>query len=115
MVGVCGGGCACVSVWGGGWVGVHVNWGHDGHVSFMSVWRLRAHTSVCVAALRKQVTDGADFAEIARHESDCSSASKGGDLGFFQRGAMQKPFEDAAYVAARLQGNRDASACLVTV
>ncbi len=33
------------------------------------------------------------FAEIAKVESDCGSAQKGGDLGFFGPGAMQKSFE----------------------
>lgn len=37
------------------------------------------------------------FEEIARVESDCSSAKRGGDLGPFGRGKMQKPFEDASF------------------
>ncbi|KAF8203775.1 hypothetical protein BJ912DRAFT_841398 [Pholiota molesta] len=37
------------------------------------------------------------FAELASLHSDCSSHSNGGDLGWFGRGQMQKPFEDAAY------------------
>ncbi len=39
----------------------------------------------------------ASFAELASKYSDCTSAKRGGDLGAFQRGAMQKPFEDAAF------------------
>ncbi|KAL1977477.1 hypothetical protein VTN31DRAFT_336 [Thermomyces dupontii] len=37
------------------------------------------------------------LADLAVTESDCSSARKRGDLGFFGRGEMQKEFEEAAF------------------
>ena len=37
------------------------------------------------------------FAKYASQRSDCSSFKQSGDLGFFERGMMQKPFEDAAF------------------
>ncbi|HBH87783.1 MAG TPA: hypothetical protein DDY17_09320 [Syntrophaceae bacterium] len=47
--------------------------------------------------LRNQLTAGADFAEIAKKNSDCPSKENGGDLGVFSRGEMVKQFEDAAF------------------
>lgn len=51
-----------------------------------------------LAGIRESIVAGTgDFEAIAQSESDCSSAKRGGDLGHFGRGQMQKPFEDAAY------------------
>ncbi|TMW48341.1 hypothetical protein DOY81_006567 [Sarcophaga bullata] len=47
---------------------------------------------------RKQIESGeATLDELAQKYSDCSSAKRGGDLGMFGRGQMQKPFEEAAF------------------
>ncbi len=50
-------------------------------------------------AIIKQVGTSAEkFAELAKTKSkDPGSAAQGGDLGFFGRGQMVKPFEDAVY------------------
>ncbi len=48
--------------------------------------------------LLKQLKDGADFAKLAAEKSkDTGSSKQGGDLGYFPRGAMVKPFADAAF------------------
>jgi len=47
--------------------------------------------------IKKQLDAGADFAELAKENSDCPSGKNGGDLGEFTRGNMVKPFEDAAF------------------
>ncbi len=44
-----------------------------------------------------QIKKGKDFAEVATSMSDCPSKSQGGDLGFFGREDMVKPFADAAF------------------
>ena len=54
-------------------------------------------------AIAEQVRKApAKFAEIAKKESqDPGSAAQGGDLGFFARGSMVKPFEDAVFAAKK--------------
>ena len=49
-------------------------------------------------SLRQMIVDGTrEFGDLARSASECKSAAHGGDLGFFSRGRMQKPFEDTAF------------------
>ena len=57
--------------------------------------KAKARAEELLAQARK---NPAGFAELARKNSqDEGSATRGGDLDFFPRGAMVKPFEDAAY------------------
>lgn len=59
---------------------------------------LRCISRFHVLAYREQIVQGkASFADLASKYSDCSSAKRGGDLGSFKKGAMQKPFEDASF------------------
>ena len=61
-----------------------------------AVTKSKADAMKEISALLPTVTPG-NFAEVARKVSDCSSYARGGDLGDFGRGAMQKPFEDATF------------------
>ncbi len=54
-------------------------------------------------ALLAQITSGADFAKLAKENSqDPGSASHGGELGFFQHGDMVPEFETAAFSLAKV-------------
>lgn len=59
--------------------------------------KIKAEKKVKIENLRKQIVDGADFAEVARKNSDCPSKANGGDLGDVRKGQTVKPFEDAAF------------------
>ena len=51
-----------------------------------------------IDSIYQALKDGADFAELAKkYSQDPGSAKKGGELGWLQKGALVKEFEDAAY------------------
>ena len=49
--------------------------------------------------LKAQIEGGADFAELAKEHSSCSSAQQGGELGEFGPGQMVAEFDEVVFSA----------------
>jgi peptidyl-prolyl cis-trans isomerase C len=57
----------------------------------------KAEARTKIESLQAKLKNGEDFGALAKEYSEGPSGPKGGDLGFFGRGQMVKPFEEAAF------------------
>ncbi|RMD44079.1 hypothetical protein DV735_g1069, partial [Chaetothyriales sp. CBS 134920] len=63
-----------------------------------NITRTKEEAIRIIKGYQEQIQSGStSLGDLAVSESDCSSARKRGDLGFFGKGQMQKEFEDAAF------------------
>lgn len=71
--------------------------------NYMNVTEVRAShilvkTKEEAVNIKHNIEEGSiTFAEAAKQFSNCPSGRNGGDLGYFSKGQMVKPFEDAAF------------------
>ncbi|KAG0178977.1 Peptidyl-prolyl cis-trans isomerase NIMA-interacting protein 1, partial [Apophysomyces sp. BC1021] len=63
-----------------------------------NITRSKEEALEIIEKYQRQIEQGQEtLSALATNYSDCSSAKRGGDLGSFKRGQMQKPFEDATF------------------
>ncbi|KAK4946619.1 peptidyl-prolyl cis-trans isomerase Pin1 [Elasticomyces elasticus] len=63
-----------------------------------NITRTKEEAIEMLKGYEEQIRSGqTTLGDLAVSESDCSSARKRGDLGFFGKGQMQKEFEDTAF------------------
>ena len=75
------------------------------HVSHIMKMGKNASAHDSIFQIYGQLKNGANFESMAKkHSDDRGSASKGGDLGWFGRGMMVKPFEDMAFTSMFREG-----------
>jgi len=60
----------------------------------------RAEARREIEKIQEKVKRGEDFGDLARQFSQGPSNTRGGDLNYFRRGQMVKPFEDVAFALA---------------
>lgn len=66
-----------------------------------NITRTKAEAHAQLSKFGRQIEAGEHtLEELATEYSDCSSARRGGDLGPFGRGQMQRPFEEASFALA---------------
>ncbi|MCP4681259.1 MAG: peptidylprolyl isomerase [Desulfobacterales bacterium] len=58
---------------------------------------VKAEARKKIGDIRKKLEQGEAFATLAKEHSQCPSSEKGGDLGYFPRGKMVKPFDEAVF------------------
>jgi peptidyl-prolyl cis-trans isomerase C len=57
----------------------------------------RAEARKQIEEIKRKLQEGEDFATLAKSFSQSPSGARGGDLGYFRRGEMVGPFEEAAF------------------
>jgi len=57
----------------------------------------RAASQTKLKDIQNRLKKGEDFESLAKEFSQCPSSTEGGDLGYFSKGQMVKPFEAAAF------------------
>jgi len=57
----------------------------------------KAETRKRVEEIQERLKKGEEFSTLAKEFSQCPSSAKGGDLGYFRRGQMVKPFDEVAF------------------
>lgn len=67
------------------------------HILISTDGRSKEDALADIEAAHTAITEGAEFADVAREKSDCPSGARGGDLGNFGKGMMVPEFEKAAF------------------